>query len=874
MYTNSNRQPDNRQPTTDNRQLRTENRQLRTENRQLITDNREPRTDNFKTNKMNKRFKLIIAMAIISMAACTIQESDVPDQDFNKGWLFHKGEAEGAEAANFDDSQWRELDLPHDWAAEGPFSDEYNARTGGLPVHGTGWYRKHFTIDASMKNKRISVEFDGAMNNNVVWVNGEKVGDRPYGYIGFEFDITDFVNVGKENVIAVRLKPEDLAARWYSGAGIYRNVRIKYNSSVHIPQYGTFITTPEVSDEKATVNVLVDVLNAGAKSEAIELATTIYDQEGNEVVKAVHDFDLGAVAKEKIENDFHIENPKRWDLDTPYLYTAKSEIIKNGAVVDVYETEFGIRTIEFTPNDGFLLNGRRVQFKGVCMHHDLGPLGTAFNYRARERQMEIMKSMGVNALRTSHNPPEPEWLEICDRMGILVQVEAFDEWKKGKVPNGYNKVFDEWHEQDLRDMIRRDRNHPSVVMWSIGNEILEQSQKDGWKLTKHLNDIVKDEDTTRPTTAGFNYYPAPYKNKLAFEIDVVGLNYWPIEYKELKEKYPDMILYGSETSSQTSSRGVYHLPIDPMPQMETNHVSSYDVIVGPPWAYPPDAEWDALEAEPASLGEFIWTGFDYIGEPTPYGGRDNSTHGYWNDNWPSHSSYFAPVDLCGFPKDRYYLYQSQWTDEPMVHVLPHWNWEGMGGKKIPVFAYTNCEEVELFINGKSYGKKVKGVDLTPIPAEYHSFKKGTFLSKYRLSWEVPYQPGEIKVIAYTDGNAKAEKTIKTAAKPAKIVLSADRSEINANGEDLSFITVKIVDEEGNFCPLADNKIEFEVEGAGSLAGIANGDQTCLTVFGSKSMKVFNGLMLAVVKSTEETGTIKLIAKSNGLIKSEITVNTK
>ncbi len=815
----------------------------------------------------------LLFLLVVSYS-CSMQQKNIPDQSFNAEWLFQKGDPENAESAEFDDSDWRKLDLPHDWAIEGPFKKGSDLRTGGLPVAGTAWYRKHFKIEKSMSGKMVSVEFDGAMNNAKVWVNGSYVGERPFGYIGFEFDITPFVKFGEENVIAVRLNPEDIAARWYPGAGIYRNTRIKYNNPVHIPQYGTFITTPEISDARAKVNILTEIKNAEEIQKNGVLQTVIVDKNGNKVVTVTSDFYLPENSSEKVEQDVIIKNPELWHLNTPNLYTAISEVFLDGNVVDKYETEFGIRTIEFTPNDGFLLNGKRVQFQGVCMHHDLGPLGSAFNYRARERQMEIMKSMGVNALRTAHNPPEPEWLEICDRMGILVQVEAFDEWQLGKVANGYNKHFDEWHEQDLREMIRRDRNHPSVIMWSIGNEILEQNREDGWKLAKHLNDICHEEDNTRPTTAGFNYYPAPYKNKLAFHVDVVGLNYWPLQYKELKEKYPEMILYGSETSSQTSSRGIYHLPIEAKERHETNQVSSYDAIVGPPWAYPPDAEFDALESEPASLGEFIWTGFDYLGEPTPYAGRDNTTNGRWTIDWPSRSSYFAPVDLAGFPKDRYYLYQSQWTKEPMVHLLPHWNWEGMEGQKIPVFVYTNCDEAELFLNGKSMGKKVKGKDFTKIPAEFHFFEKGMYKTKYRLSWDVPYQAGELKVVAFKDGKAVVEKAVKTAGKPAKILLEADRSTIAADGLDLSFVTVTILDENDNICPMADNLVEFKIEGEGTLRAVENGDPTATTSYQASERAAFSGLCLAILKSTKNAGNVKLYATSKGLESSELSIKTE
>ena len=819
--------------------------------------------------------KLILLLSLIGFFACNnTSKTVVNDSNFNKGWLFAKDSIIGAEKLSFDDSQWRKLDLPHDWAIEGPFDNKYNARTGGLPVHGTAWYRKHFTLSKENENKKIAIEFDGAMNNTKVWVNDQYVGERPFGYIGFEFDITSFVKFGEENVIAVQLSPEDLAARWYSGAGIYRNVRLKIKNDIHIPQWGTFIKTPKANKEEASVVVNTKVKNTTSKPASVKIITTIYNPENLPVATQESIQKIEANEITEVEQIISVKNPKLWNIGKGVLYTAKSEVKINDVLYDSKKTNFGIRTINFDANKGFSLNGKRVQFNGVCMHHDLGPLGTAVNYRATQRQMQIMQSMGVNALRTSHNPPSPEMLQVCDELGIVVIDEAFDEWKIGKIPNGYHKYFDEWHEKDLRDMIKRDRNHPSVVMWSIGNEILEQGKKEGWKLTKILNDICHDEDNSRPTTAGFNYYPAPFKNKLAENIDIVGMNYWPLHYAEIKKNHPNMIIYGSETSSQTSSRGVYHLPIDALPVKSTNHVSSYDVIVGPPWAYHPDAEFEVQDANDFLLGEFIWTGFDYLGEPTPYGGRDNSTNGYWNDDWPSRSSYFAPVDLCGFPKDRYYLYQSQWTTKPMVHVLPHWNWEGMEGKTIPVFSYTNCNEVELFVNGKSYGKKVKGKDFTEIPAEYHGFEKGTFKSKYRLSWNVPYSPGAIKVIGYKNGKAVAEKEIKTADKPSQIKLTADRTKINADGNDLSFITVDINDNNNNFCPKADNLVTFKIDGPATLAAVGNGDQTSLASFQVNNRKAFNGKCLLVIKSTKEKGTVTVTATSKGLKSKTITIVTK
>lgn len=811
------------------------------------------------------------------MNACKTENSSItalPDSNFNKGWLFQKDSLPGAEAKDFNDANWQKVTLPHDWSIDGPFDNKYNARTGGLPVHGIGWYRKHFTIEKELQGTQISIEFDGAMSNAKVYLNGTYIGERPYGYIGFELDLTKHINYGGDNVIAVRLAPEDLSMRWYAGAGIYRNVRLKVNNPVHIPQWGTYVTTPKIENGVANVNIETTIKNSSNTGTEVSLETIIKDADGAIVANQTSTISLAANSEDVVKVASQISNVNLWDINKSYLYTAHSIVKTGNTIVDEYETSFGVRTIEFNTTDGFLLNGKKVVFNGVCMHHDLGPLGAGVNYRATERQMQIMQSMGVNALRTSHNPPSPEMLEVCDKLGIVVIDEAFDEWKIGKVPNGYHKYFDDWHEKDLRDMIKRDRNHPSIIMWSIGNEILEQARKDGWKLTKHLTEICHDQDNTRPTTIGFNYYPAPFVNKLANYVDIVGMNYWPTTYGRIVEENPEMIVYGSETSSQTSSRGVYHLPIEFREKHDTNHVSSYDVTVGPPWAYAPDIEFDAQEQSPNSLGEFIWTGFDYLGEPTPYGGRDNSTNGYWNDDWPSRSSYFAPVDLCGFPKDRYYLYQSQWTTEPMVHVLPHWNWEGQEGKTIPVYSYTNCDEVELFVNGTSFGKKVKGKDFTEIPSEYHEFEKGMYKTKYRLSWNVPYQPGVIKVVAYKNGKEAATKEIKTAGKPAKIKLEADRSEITASGSDLSFITVSVLDENGNLCPNADNLIHFEIEGAGTLAAVGNGDQTSLASFRVPERKAFSGKCLLIVKSEETAGSIEIKATCNGLASDAISITTK
>ncbi|WP_075589651.1 beta-galactosidase GalB [Labilibacter marinus] len=796
------------------------------------------------------------------------------DQSFNDSWLFFNDKADGAEKASFDDSAWRNVTLPHDWAIEGPFDNKYNARCGGLPFHGTGWYRKHFNVPASAKGKVVRVEFEGAMYNGHVWVNGEFVGKRPYGYIGFEFDISKYLKYdGSKNVIAVRLTPEDLSSRWYPGAGLYRNTWLHIDEPVHVGQWGTFITTPTVTDVKASVQNETTIENKSNKAVEVVVAHEYFSPEGKSVAKVEDKMTVEANSSKISGTWCYVKNPMRWDLDTPNLYKAVTTVKQDGKVVDTYNSRFGIRHIGYD-KDGFYLNGRKVRFNGVCLHHDNGSLGAAVYRRADERKLQIMKSMGVNAIRTSHNPPSRELLELCDELGLMVQDESFDVWKMEKVPNGYNVFFDEWAERDIKDMVRRDRNHPSIVMWSIGNEIIEQKdKKNGWRVAKMLNDFIKEIDTTRPTTAGFNHYSGPYDNNMAQQVDIAGINYKPTKYGEVRENYPDLPIYGSETSSCTSSRGVYHLPIEKYKTHESLQVSSYDLI-GPPWAYPPDIEFHFQKQFPHSMGEFIWTGFDYLGEPTPYGGKDNSTNGYWNGDWPVHSSYFGAVDMCGFPKDRYFLYQSQWTTEPMVHLLPHWNWKGMEGKTIPVFCYTNCDEAELFLNGKSLGKKVKGKDLAEIIVGFLRYEPKTFDSPYRLSWDVPYQAGELKVVGYKDGKAIEEEVINTAGKPAKVTLSVDRKEIDADGVDLSYVTVRVEDKKGNLCPMADNQVYFKVKGAGSLLAVDNGNAASLESFQANHRKAFSGMALAILKSSDQAGTIQLTATSKGLKSANVVVTTK
>lgn len=812
---------------------------------------------------------LLVLTTLLLASSCFGEQRE----SFNSDWKFKRGQNQGAEQPDFDDQEWRSLTLPHDWAIEGPFDIKYNARCGGLPFHGTGWYRKEFDAPQRAGNDRVFIEFDGAMYNAHIWVNGKFVGHRPFGYIGFEFDITKFLRA-TDNVISVRLTPEDFSSRWYPGAGLYRNAWITVRPPVHIAHWGIETSTPKVESDSALLAVNTQVVNNSERGQHVIVRQSLADQTGKQV--ASDERQLFVHSGERIERKqlLDVLTPNRWGPESPYLYTLTTELIGGKKTLTSRNTKIGFRKIQFDSREGFRLNGKRIQLNGVCLHHDLGPLGAAVNNRATQRQLEIMKEMGVNAIRTSHNPPSPEQLELCDEMGVLVIDEAFDCWEMAKVPNGYNKYFKAWHERDLRDMIRRDRNHPSVILWSIGNEILEQgNKKTGAKLARLLTEICHDEDPSRLSTAGFNYYPASYLNKLAHEVDVVGLNYKPMFYSEAIENEPDFILLGSETSSCVSSRGVYHLPIEAYEAHPSLQVTSYDLI-GPKWAYPPDIEFEQLRKNPTVIGEFVWTGFDYLGEPTPYGGRDNSTNGYWNSDWPSRSSYFGCVDLCGLKKDRFYLYQSQWTTQPMIHLLPHWNWEDRGGEKIPVYCYTNCQEAELFLNGKSMGKRTKGQDKTPVKVDCYNWPGGDLQSEYRLRWDVEFEPGVLEVVGYIDGKTSTRTKRVTAGRPAKLLLHPDRKTINADGNDLSFVTVSVLDANGNECPLADNLIQFEVAGVGSLEAVGNGNAVTTESFQASQRKAFSGKCMAIIRSSKRSGVVSLTATADGLEMASIDIKTK
>ncbi len=812
---------------------------------------------------------LLWLIAISIVAASPVQSVDGRRSSFNDDWKFHLGEATGAEQPAFAAAAWTSLRLPHDWAIAGPFDRALNPHTGALPIAGVGWYRKSFRLPASARGHFVAVEFDGAMANAQVWLNGKLLGGRPYGYIGFGFDLTPYLHWGSEpNVLAVRLAPEVDSSRWYPGAGIYRNVWLDITGAVHVAHWGTYVTTPDVSAQGATVAVRTEVRNRGSAAAGVLIRARVLDAAGLAVAESTEPLNVAPDQTATVASRLAVPQPQLWDVDRPYLYSLVTEVLESGAVVDHTVTPFGIRSIAFDRLKGFLLNGQVVRLHGVCLHHDLGALGAVVNRRATERQLQILKGAGVNAIRTSHNPPSPELLEYADRLGFLVMDEAFDMWRIPKVRNGYSKYYDEWSERDVRDMVRRDRNHPSVIMWSIGNEIPEQGSADGWKEARRLSGFFHAEDPTRPTTSAFNNPDDAIRNKLADEVDIPGFNYSPNRYQRILDAHPGWVIYGSETASCVSSRGVYHLPLEKYEKHASLQISSYDIIA-PPWAYCPDVEFDAQERIAGLLGEFVWTGFDYLGEPTPYfdDAADRSR------DWPARSSYFGMVDLAGFPKDRYFLYQSVWTKAPMVHLLPHWNWPGHEGQAIPVMVYSNAEEVELFLNGVSLGVQKTRSVAVELPVGSNISATHTFSSKYRLLWQVPYRPGVLRAVARTGGQEVARTEVHTAGAAARVQLVADRSKIHADGDDLSFITARVEDADGQLVPEADSLITFRVSGAGTIEAVDNGNAATVEDFHADHRHAFNGLALLIVRSRPgQAGVIRVTAISSGLVQGSATIS--
>jgi len=797
---------------------------------------------------MSKFLLLTLLVYILTACDSSITEQPRLRESFNAGWKFSSGDIENAQNVSFNDSEWRALDLPHDWAIEGPFIQEVNYKGGYLPYPGVGWYRKTFKVRPDTKN--LMIECDGIMRNSKIWLNGEYIGGWPYGYTSFSIDLTDKIDREKENVIAIRVENQDNSSRWYPGSGIYRNVWLTYTHPVRVAHWGTFVTTPTISTELAMVSVKTKIQNETKEAVTIDINTTILNQSG-EVIADQGRKEVNIEAKGNVEIAQHLEvdNPELWDVSSPVLYQAVSLVYLNGKLVDKYETDFGIRYFHFDPDKGFFLNGKSLKLQGVNLHHDLGPLGAAVNRRATERQLEIMKEMGVNAIRTAHNPPSPEQLELCDEMGILVIDETFDTWNEAKyaVQNDYSIWFDEWAIKDTEALIKRDRNHPSVILWSIGNEVMNLDTDIGKKNAQMLADVCKRLDPTRPVMAGV-HNSIIWDEDLTNIFDVFGMNYWQNSYDSIHAQFPNLPLFASESSASLSSRGEYMFPVKEA-YSGYNHpskqITSYD-IVNTGFGALPDVEFE-LQKAPWMAGQFVWSGFDYHGEPDPY------EKGFY----PAHSSYFGIVDMSGFKKDRFYLYQSQWTTVPMIHVLPHWNWEGREGEVTPIFVYSNCNVVELFVNGESRGKKEK--------------REGI----YRFKWEdIEYQPGSIKVLGYnSEGVVLCEKEIKTAGAASQIQLIADRTSISSDGEDLSFITVKIRDEDGNICPKASNLVHFSIDGEGTLACVGNGDPTSIESYQLPKRSAFHGMCLLVVRSTKQKGIITIMANSEGLETASIEIKS-
>ena len=776
-------------------------------------------------------------------------------QCFDKDWRFVLADSAQMSKTDYDDSRWRVLDVPHDWAIEGDFyaGNPSGAGGGALPG-GIGWYRKHFTLgdcETQMSESRFFLEFDGVYMNSTVYVNGQEVGFRPYGYSSFEYDITPFVREG-ENVVAVRVDNSDQPnSRWYSGCGIYRHVWLTKTAPVHVAHWGVFADASVVKG-KGRLNIEVSLENL-TKGTVPIVRNTLIDPNGKIVGKS-----------SGLKSVINVSKPMLWSCETPNIYKVRTEVVVNNIVVDTYETTTGFRDFKFDPQTGFWLNGKNFKLNGVCEHHDFGCLGAALNEDAMHRKLTKLKAMGVNSIRSSHNPPAPELLNMCDTMGLIVMDESFDMWRRKKTQNDYARFFDEWHERDLTDLVLRDRNHPSILMWSIGNEVLEQWSsaeadtltleqanlilnaghdastlaKDGELsvqslLTQHLAEIVKRYDTSRPITAGCN---EPSPNNHLFKsgaIDIIGFNYHHQWVKDVPTNFPGKPFIFSESVSALQTRGFYMMPSDSvyvapkqwwLPYTDPTFMcSAYDNFHAS-WSSTHEETWDVVKHTPYVGGQYIWTGFDYIGEPTPYG-------------FPARSSYFGIIDLAGFPKDTYYMYQSEWTSKPVLHLFPHWNW--VPGDEIDMWCYyNNADEVELFINGKSQGVRKK--------VDSH---------QYHVMWRVIFDPGEVKVVARKDGKEVVQQTIKTAGAPDHIRLSYDY-----RGKTTDFIVAEVVDKDGNLCPWADDEIYFIYEGEGGILGTDNGCQTSMERFTAPHRKAFFGKCLVVAKGkgsiTAKSATLK------------------
>ena len=819
-----------------------------------------------------KQCLFLLAAWLLSVLPAQAQRTETV---LEKGWKFTRGDVPEAVAPSFDDSGWQTVSVPHDWAIYGPFDRKHDlqnvavtqnfeteasvktGRTGGLPYMGVGWYRTTFQTPA---DKHVTLQFDGAMSEARVYVNGQEVCFWPFGYNAFHCDVTGLLATdGTPNTLAVRLENLPQSSRWYPGAGLYRKVRLVLTDDVHVPVWGTHLTTPHVSEAYASVKLLTTV--EGADGREVRIVTELIGPDGK--VAATKDHTRRMNAGIAFEQNFLVEHPKLWSPETPHLYRAVSRIYVEGKQVDEYTTRFGIRSIAVVADKGFVLNGKVRKFRGVCNHHDLGPLGAAINEAALRRQLTLLKDMGCDAIRTSHNMPAEELVELCDEMGFMMMVEPFDEWDIAKCENGYHRFFNEWAERDMVNMLHHFRNNPSVVMWSIGNEVPTQCEAEGYKVAAFLQGICHREDPTRPVTCGMDQVTCVLNNGFATLLDVPGFNYRTFRYQEAYRLLPQSVVLGSETASTVSSRGVYKFPALPKKNATypDHQSSSYD-LEACSWSNVPDEDLALAEDYPWTMGQFVWTGFDYLGEPSPYD----------TNAWPNHSSLFGIIDLASLPKDRYYLYRSLWNKEAhTLHLLPHWTWPGREGQVTPVFVYTDYPEAELFVNGKSQGRLRK---LTAAESKALEGKDSLALQRrFRLIWDkVVYEPGELKVVAYkTSGDTADIKTVRTAGKPHHLELVPDRTQLKADGKDLSYITVRVVDKDGNLCPADSRLVRFSVKGAGSFRAAANGDATCLDLFHLPRMHAFSGQLTAIVQSGEQGGNIEIEAKAPGVRSARLTL---
>lgn len=793
---------------------------------------------------MVKRF--ILGLIFIIAAATSYGQGRLA-ASFNKSWRFSLSADSSAIDPSFNDAKWRLLDVPHDWSIEGKFSKDHPATPGGgaLPG-GVGWYRKTFKLDKSYVGKQVFVEFDGVYMNSEVWINGHSLGVRPNGYISFSYDITPFLSPnGASNVMVVRVdNAKQPNSRWYSGCGIYRNVRLVATSPVYIPQWGVHVSTPKVASSVADVAVVTTVNNASSISSSVMLVTSIVDSKGKVVASSARNVVASGSSSVEQPQALSLQNPKLWSVESPYLYRVRSELLVDGKVVDTFYSPLGVRSFSFDVAKGFELNGKSMKINGVCLHHDLGCLGAAMNRRALERQLQILKAMGCNGVRTSHNPPAPELLQLCDSLGFIVMDEAFDMWKKQKNPFDYHLFWDKWHKKDLEDQVKRDRNHPSVMIWSIGNEIPEQwGDSVGKPIARELAAIVRSLDSSRPITAACNEVGQGNNIIQSGALDLVGYNYNHTKFASFPTDYPNRKFIATETVSALQTRGHYDHPSDsvriwptrwdiPLENGNPDFTCSSYENCRTPWGSTHEDTWKLIKKHSFLSGQFIWTGFDYLGEPTPY-------------PWPARSSYFGIVDLAGFPKDVYYMYQSEWCSKDVLHLFPHWNWKE--GQVVDVWAYyNNADEVELFLNGRSLGVKRKVAD------DLH------------ISWRVPFESGEIKAVSRFKGKVVKEVVRRTAGAPAKLVLTADRATITKSADDMCFVSVSVQDINGNECPNANNLVEFSIEGNAKIEGVDNGSPTYLGSLKASAIEAFKGKCVVAIKGVETKSKVRVKAHALGL----------